>query len=167
MDIIKQILVEDLDTINKRENRDGKPYFNSQFLANHPYLCVGMVAAYVPLAIILWYAPYFGPYWALGITILFIVLASVLLFDIKPVYHFEDIGVLDLRVCYNGEWFVTEPVSDNAISKIIDSQDVSPAIKQEISRLIALKGMISFYDIYHVAYPEVSPQLSGTLAAQN
>lgn len=88
-------------------------------------------------------------------------------FDIKPVYHFEDIGVLDLRVCYNGEWFVTEPVSDNAISKIIDSQDVSPAIKQEISRLIALKGMISFYDIYHVAYPEVSTQLPGTLAAQN
>ncbi|HEM8291571.1 TPA: YlaC family protein [Providencia stuartii] len=167
MDIIKQILVEDLDTINKRENRDGKPYFNSQFLANHPYLCIGMIAAYIPLAVILWYAPYFGPYWTLGITLLFIILASVLLFDIKPVYHFEDIGVLDLRVCYNGEWFVTEPVSENAIRKVLDSNEVSQTIKQEITRLIALKGMISFYDIYHVVYPEVSTPVQGKLVAQN
>ncbi len=32
MDTIKQILVDDLNTINKNEKRDGKPYFNSQFL---------------------------------------------------------------------------------------------------------------------------------------
>ncbi|MGJ3351930.1 YlaC family protein [Providencia sp. Je.9.19] len=167
MNIIKQILIEDLQTINENEKRDGKPYFNSQFLIGHPYLCIGMVAAYIPLAIILWYAPYFGPYWTLGITLLFLILTSVLLFDVKPVYHFDDIGILDLRVCYNGEWFVTEPVSDNAISKILDSKEVNSSIKQEISRLLALKGTISFYDIYHIAFPEVSVPEQAKLATQN
>ncbi|HHR5899908.1 TPA: YlaC family protein [Providencia alcalifaciens] len=167
MDIIKQILIDDLNTINQREQRDGKPYFNSQFLANHPYLCIGMIAAYLPLAVILWYAPYFGPYWTLGITLLFIILASVLLFDIKPIYHFEDIGVLDLRVCYNGEWFVTETVSEDALNKMLESPEVSTANKQEISRLLTLKGSISFYDIYHIAYPEVSMPTQATLVAQN
>ncbi|MFS1539025.1 MAG: YlaC family protein [Candidatus Phlomobacter fragariae] len=38
----------------------------------------------------------------------YFLLAAELLFDIKPVYHFKDIGILDLRVCYNREWFVTE-----------------------------------------------------------
>lgn len=167
MDIIKKILIDDLDAINLREARDGKPHFNSQFLANHPYLCIGMIAAYLPLAIILWYAPYFGPYWTAGITILFIVLASVLLFDVKPVYHFDDIGVLDLRVCYNGEWFVTEPVSETALNQILESKEVPASIKQEISRLLALKGMLSFYDIYHIAYPEIPTPTRAALATQN
>ncbi|SQI33995.1 Inner membrane protein ylaC [Providencia alcalifaciens] len=57
MDIIKQILIDDLNTINQREQRDGKPYFNSQFLANHPYLCIGMIAAYLPLAVNLMVCP--------------------------------------------------------------------------------------------------------------
>lgn len=167
MDIIKQILTEDLDTINRNEKRDGKPYFNSQFIVNHPYLCIGMIAAYVPLAILVWYAPYFGFYWMLGFTALFVILAGVLLFDVKPIYRFEDIGVLDLRVCYNGEWFVTEEVSDSSIRKILDSNEVSQPIKQEINRLMALKGVLSFYDIYHIAYPEVSTQNQTPLATQN
>lgn len=167
MDIIKQILIEDLDTINKNEKRDGKPYFNSQFIANHPYLCIGMVAAYIPLAILVLYAPYFGVYWMLGFTLLFIILGAVLLFDIKPVYRFEDIGVLDLRVCYNGEWFVTEEVSPSSIQKILDSNEVNHAIKQEINRLMALKGTLSFYDIYHIAYPEIPSPTQTTVMAQN
>ncbi|HFS8187148.1 TPA: YlaC family protein [Providencia stuartii] len=167
MDIIKKILIEDLDTINKKEKRDGKPYFNSQFIANHPYLCIGMVAAYIPLAILVLYAPYFGLYWMLGFTALFVILAAVLLFDIKPVYRFEDIGVLDLRVCYNGEWFVTEQVSDASIQKILDSNEVNHAIKQEITRLLELKGMLSFYDIYHITYPEIPSQAKAPLMTQN
>ncbi|EKT58526.1 YlaC family protein [Providencia sneebia] len=167
MDIIQQILTEDLDSINKSEQRDGKPYFNSLFITNHPYLCVGMVAAYVPLAILVLYAPYFGLYWMIGLTALFILLAAVLLFDIKPVYRFEDIGVLDLRVCYNGEWFVTELVSDSAIQKILNANDVSEPIKQEIQRLISQKGMLSFYDIYHIAYPEVSSHVKTSISPQN
>ncbi|SQI33994.1 Inner membrane protein ylaC [Providencia alcalifaciens] len=75
--------------------------------------------------------------------------------------------MLDLRVCYNGEWFVTETVSEDALNKMLESPEVSAANKQEISRLLALKGSISFYDIYHIAYPEVSAPTQVTLAAQN
>lgn len=155
MSIIKNILTEELKTINKKEQRTGKPYFNSQFLSHHPYLCLGMLVCYIILAIVIWYAPYFGPYWLAGFTLIFILLAGVLLFDVKPEYRFEDIGVLDLRVCYNGEWFVTENISDKSLQEILASSEVEASIKQEISRLLKLKGELSFYDIYHIAYPEV------------
>ncbi|MDR5615794.1 MAG: YlaC family protein [Arsenophonus sp.] len=83
----------------------------------------------------------------------FLLLAAALLFDIKPTYRFKDIGILDLRVCYNGEWFVTEKVSDTAINKILAEPTINNAIKTELKRLIKQKNKITFYDIYLLAYP--------------
>lgn len=156
MDNIQTILTDELNNINNKEHRTGKPYFNSQFIVNHPILCLGMLLAYIPLAFLILYAPYFGLSWLIGFTVLFILLAGILLFDIKPIYRFEDIGVLDLRVCYNGEWFVDEIISASCLDKILSSSEVNPQMKQEIIRLQALKGGLSFYDIYHIAYPEIS-----------
>ncbi|PAV11601.1 hypothetical protein CBG25_00220 [Arsenophonus sp. ENCA] len=64
-----------------------------------------------------------------------------------------NIGILDLRVCYNGEWFVTEKVSDTAINKILAEPTINNAIKTELKRLIKQKNKITFYDIYLLAYP--------------
>ncbi|WP_422645897.1 YlaC family protein [Xenorhabdus eapokensis] len=60
MKIIKQILIQDLERINLKEHRDGKVHFNSIFIRHHPYLCLAMVVAYAFLAMLMWYAPYFG-----------------------------------------------------------------------------------------------------------
>ncbi len=54
-----------------------------------------------PLAIILWYALILVLI-GLWVSPFFYCISKCTTFDIKPVYHFEDIGVLDLRVCYNG-----------------------------------------------------------------
>ncbi|OCQ53707.1 Inner membrane protein YlaC [Photorhabdus australis subsp. thailandensis] len=156
MNIIKQILIRDLERINIEEQRDGKPRFNSQFLSNHPYLCLAMLISYLFLATLIWYAPYFGLFSLLGFTILFIVMATVLLFEIRPVYRFDDIGVLDLRVCYNGEWFVSEKISDYALEEILFHPHVPLTMKDEIKHIMKLKGEIHFYDVYIVAFSEQS-----------
>ncbi|MBS9426828.1 YlaC family protein [Photorhabdus akhurstii] len=156
MNIIKQILIQDLERINIEEQRDGKPRFNSQFISNHPYLCLAMVVSYLLLAALIWYAPYFSSLSLLAFTVLFIIMSAVLLFEIKPVYRFDDIGVLDLRVCYNGEWFVSEKISDCAIKELCSHPHVPLAIKDEIKRIIQMKGEIHFYDVYIIAFPEQS-----------
>ncbi|HGJ5863028.1 MAG TPA: YlaC family protein [Arsenophonus nasoniae] len=152
MDMIKVILNANLCQINKQQNRNNRPYLNWQFITSHPYLCIGMIIAYLLTAILIYYTPYFGLYWTIGFTLFFLLLAAALLFDIKPTYRFKDIGILDLRVCYNGEWFVTEEVSDAAINKILTEPTINDAIKTELKRLIKQKSKITFYDIYLLAY---------------
>jgi hypothetical protein len=46
MDAIKSILVKEIEQINRREGRDGKPRFNSEFARTHRYLCLAMFAGY-------------------------------------------------------------------------------------------------------------------------
>ncbi|AOM39473.1 YlaC family protein [Xenorhabdus hominickii] len=157
MNIIKQILIQDLERINLKEHRDGKIRFNSGFISHHPYLCLAMVISYAFLAMLMWYAPYFGAWSLFAFTITFIAMAAVLLFDIKPIYHFEDIDVLDLRVCYNGEWFVNEPVSENAINKILAHPRVPNEVKNDIKHIIKRKHVICFYDVFMIACSEQSP----------
>lgn len=152
MDMIKVILNENLCQINKQEKRNNRPYLNWQFITTHPYLCIGMLITYLLAAILIYYSPYFGLYWTVGCTLFFLLLTAILLFDINPTYHFRDIGILDLRVCYNGEWFITKRVSDNAINKILAEPTINNAIKTELTRLIKQKSKITFYDIYLLAY---------------
>ncbi|MDX7989209.1 hypothetical protein FE392_18160 [Xenorhabdus sp. 12] len=157
MNIIKQILIQDLERINLKEHRDGKVHFNSIFIRHHPYLCLAMVVAYALFAALMLYAPYFGPWSLFAFTVAFIIMAAVLLFDIKPIYHFEDIDVLDLRVCYNGEWFVNERVSQNAVNKILAHPRVPDEMKHDIKRIMKRKHGICFYDVFMLSCSEQSP----------
>ncbi|MEQ4922449.1 YlaC family protein [Proteus hauseri] len=167
MSILKEILERDLDRINRAEKRDGKPHFNSQFLKNHLWLCISMVLSYVLLAALLIYSPYFGLISLTIFTVMFLVMAGVLLFDIKPVYKFEDIGVLDLRVCYNGEWYTFEKISDEAIDEIRQHPAIAQEIKNEIDDIIHKKQEIHFYDIYLMAFdPAIKPLSTSQLSPQ-
>ncbi len=159
MKIIEQILIQDLKRINLKEHRDGKVHLNSVFIRHHPYLCLAMIIAYAFLATLIWHTPYFGAWSLLTLTLAFITMAAVLLFDIKPVYHFEDIDVLDLRVCYNGEWFVNELVSKKAINKILAHPQVPNEIKNDIKRIMQKKQGVCFYDVFMLACSEQSPYL--------
>ncbi|MBD2810792.1 YlaC family protein [Xenorhabdus sp. Vera] len=163
MNIIKQILIQDLERINLKEHRDGKVRFNSIFIRHHPYLCLAMVIAYAFMAALMWYAPYFGTWSLLAFTVAFIAMAAVLLFDIKPVYHFEDIDMLDLRVCYNGEWFVSEQVSKKAINQILTHPQVPSEIKNDIKYIMKKKQSICFYDVFMLTCSEQSPYVQSMI----
>ncbi|MBG6031891.1 YlaC family protein [Proteus hauseri] len=163
MNVLKEILERDLDRINKAEKRDGKPHFNSQFLKNHIWLCISMVLSYILLAALLIYSPYFGVISLVLFTVMFLVMAGILLFDIKPIYKFEDIGVLDLRVCYNGEWYTFEKLSDDAINEIYQHPAISQQIKEDIREIISKKQEIHFYDVYLMAFDPVQQSISASL----
>lgn len=72
--------------------------------------------------------------------------------EIKPVYRFEDIGVLDLRVCYNGEWYFTRALPSHAVADLLAEPSISPLLKARVREILANKGEVDFYDVYDLAY---------------
>lgn len=79
-------------------------------------------------------------------------MSAILMMEIKPVFKFEDIGVLDLRVCYNGEWFFSRALSTQAIDEILNNKNISDDFKLRFKHIISNKGEIDFYDVYDLAY---------------
>jgi hypothetical protein len=85
-------------------------------------------------------------------------MSAILIMEIKPVFKFEDIGILDLRVCYNGEWFFSRALSTQAINEILNSKDINDDLKLRFKHIINNKGEIDFYDVYDLAYLQKKTQ---------
>ncbi|WP_145496236.1 YlaC family protein [Yersinia bercovieri] len=152
MDIIKKILIDDIARINQKEKRDGRLKFNSDFVYNHPYLCLAMLVSYFFVLVLMYLTPYFGTGYMIAFTVFFGLMSAILMMEIKPVFRFEDIGVLDLRVCYNGEWFFSRALSTQAIDEILNNKNISDQFKIRFKHIISNKGEIDFYDVYDLAY---------------
>nr|WP_142012057.1 YlaC family protein [Serratia fonticola] len=152
MDPVKSILVKEIEQINRQEGRDGRPRFNSEFARTHRWLCFAMFAGYFAVIAVMYPVPYMGIYAFLGFTAFVLFMFAMLLIEIKPVYRFEDIGVLDLRVCYNGEWYFTRALSQQSIQALLTTPSIGMAFKQRMQEIIANKGEIDFYDVYDLAY---------------
>jgi hypothetical protein len=58
------------------------------------------------------------------LVVLFVLLNGFFFFDVYPRYRYEDIDVLDFRVCYNGEWYNTRFVPEQLIERILQSPRV-------------------------------------------
>lgn len=77
-------------------------------------------------------------------------------FDVAPRYRFEDIDVLDFRVCYNGEWYNTRFVPPSLIETILHSPQVENEHKAQLQKMMARKGELSFYDVFTLTRAEAS-----------
>lgn len=156
MGMIKNILVAEIEQINQRERRDGKPRFNSEFARNHPYLCLAMFTGYFAVVAVMYPVPYMGIAAFLGFTAFVLFMFAMLLIEIKPTYRFDDIGVLDLRVCYNGEWYFSRALSLQSVQKLLSEPSVNSELKVRVQEIVANKGEIDFYDVYDLAYRKKS-----------
>ena len=58
------------------------------------------------------------------LIVLFVLLNGFFFFDVYPRYRYEDIDVLDFRVCYNGEWYNTRFVPEQLLERILQSPRV-------------------------------------------
>lgn len=166
MDIIKKILTDDIARINQKEKRDGRLKFNSDFVYKHPYLCLAMVVSYIFVLVLMYLTPYFSTSYVIVLTLFFAIMSAILMMEIKPVFKFEDIGVLDLRVCYNGEWFFSRALSMQAIDEILNSQNISDDFKLRFKHIINNKGEIDFYDVYDLAYLQKKSNQSNDLKTE-
>lgn len=158
MDAIRKILIEDIARINIKEKRDGRLKFNSDFVYKHPYLCLAMLLSYVFVLFLIYLTPYLGSGHMIALTTFFTLMSAILIMEIKPVFKFEDIGILDLRVCYNGEWFFSRALSTQAINEILNSKDINDDLKFRFKHIINNKGEIDFYDVYDLAYLQKKTQ---------
>lgn len=144
---IQRLLMQTIDELNIREKRDNRPRFSISFIRNHPGLFVGMyIAWFATLAVMLQSETLAGSVWLL--VVLFALLNGFFFFDVYPRYRYEDIDVLDFRVCYNGEWYNTRFVPQTLIDDILNSPAVSEKEKLQLQQMVARKGALSFYDIY-------------------
>lgn len=167
MDMIKSILVKEIERINQCEGRDGKPRFDGEFARTHRYLCLAMFAGYFAVIAVMYPVPYLGFYAFIGFSAFVLVMSALLLIEIRPVYRFEDIGVLDLRVCYNGEWYFTRELSPHAVQQLLDEPSIGAWFKTRMREIIANKGEIDFYDVYDLAYRKKDQDSAPYIAALN
>ena len=150
---IQRLLTETIESLNTREKRDNKPRFSISFIRKHPGLFIGMyVAFFATLAVMLQSETLSGSVWLL--VVLFILLNGFFFFDVYPRYRYEDIDVLDFRVCYNGEWYNTRFVPAALVEAILISPRVADVNKEKMEKMIVRKGELSFYDIFTLARAE-------------
>lgn len=144
---IQQLLTNTIDELNVKEKRDNRPRFSISFIRNHPWLFVAMYAAFAATFVVMFTSETLvDSVWLL--VVLFVLLNGFFFFDVYPRYRYEDIDVLDFRVCYNGEWYNTRFVPPQLIERILQSPRVAGEQKTQLQKMIATKGELSFYDVF-------------------
>ncbi len=144
---IQRLLTNTIEELNEQEKRDNRPRFSISFIRNHPWLFVAMYAAFLAtLIVMLRSETLVDSVWLL--IVLFVLLNGFFFFDVYPRYRYEDIDVLDFRVCYNGEWYNTRFVPEQLIDGILQSPQVAHEQKAQLQKMIATKGELSFYDVF-------------------
>ncbi|AYY76341.1 hypothetical protein FD428_15950 [Citrobacter sp. TBCP-5362] len=152
---IQRLLTETIDDLNAREKRDNRPRFSISFIRKHPGLFIGMyIAWFATLAVMLQSDTLVDSVWLL--VVLFVLLNGFFFFDVAPRYRYEDIDVLDFRVCYNGEWYNTRFVPPALIHAILQSPHVGSDQKAQLQKMITRKGKLSFYDVFTLTRTETS-----------
>ncbi|MGB7802938.1 YlaC family protein [Buttiauxella sp.] len=144
---IQRLLTDTIEQLNADEKRDNRPRFSISFIRKHPGLFIGMwIGWFATLWVMLESDTLAGSVWLL--VVLFALLNGFFFFDVNPRYRYDDIDVLDLRVCYNGEWYNTRNVPPTLIEKILHSPGVDEQHKSLLHKMVATKGELSFYDIF-------------------
>lgn len=149
---IQRLLTDTIEQLNAEEKRDNRPRFSISFIRKHPGLFIGMwIGWFATLWVMLESDTLSGSVWLL--VVLFALLNGFFFFDVNPRYRYDDIDVLDLRVCYNGEWYNTRNVPPTLIDKILHSPGVDEQKKSLLHKMVAKKGELSFYDIFSLGRP--------------
>ena len=147
MSEIQRLLTQTIDELNAREKRDNRPRFSISFIRNHPGLFIAMYLAFFATLVVMMRSDTLADsVWLLWL--LFALLNGFFFFDVYPRYRYEDIDVLDFRVCYNGEWYNTRFVPPQLIENILHSPNVESQQKEKLQKMIATKGELSFYDVF-------------------
>ncbi|MEL4015558.1 YlaC family protein [Dryocola clanedunensis] len=147
---IQRLLNDTIEQLNVVEKRDNRPRFSISFIRKHPGLFIGMWIGWLATLIVMMQSDTLaGSVWLLNV--LFILLNGFFFFDVNPRYHYSDIDVLDLRVCYNGEWYNTRNVPPQLIEEILQSPQVEEQMKSVLHTMLTRKGELSFYDIFSLS----------------
>lgn len=129
---IQRLLTETIESLNTREKRDNKPRFSISFIQTSGAVYRYVRCFFATLAVMLQSETLSGSVWLL--VVLFILLNGFFFFDVYPRYRYEDIDVLDFRVCYNGEWYNTRFVPAALVEAILNSPRVADVHKEQLQK---------------------------------
>lgn len=144
---IQRLLTNTIEQLNHREKRDNRPRFSISFIRRYPGLFVAMYAGWLATLVVIVKSSTLEDFVWLHVG-LFVLLNGFFFFDINPRYRYEDIDLLDFRVCYNGEWYNTRDVPGELINNIQASSQVSNQQKDLLAKMLVNKKRLTFYDIY-------------------
>ena len=155
MSEIQRLLTQTIDELNTTEKRDNRPRVSISFIRNHPGLFIAMyVAFFATLVVMMRSDTLADSVWLLWL--MFALLNGFFFFDVYPRYRYEDIDVLDFRVCYNGEWYNTRFVPPQLIERILNSSRVDGQSKTQLQKMLSTKGELSFYDVFSLTRSEAA-----------
>ncbi|MEN3754657.1 YlaC family protein [Mangrovibacter sp. SLW1] len=144
---IQRLLSNTIEQLNHSEKRDNHPRFSISFIRRYPGLFVAMYAGWLATLVVVVKSTTLQDFVWLHVA-LFVLLNGFFFFDVNPRYRYQDIDLLDFRVCYNGEWYNTRAVPEELISDIQASSHVSHQQKDLLAKMLVNKKMLTFYDIY-------------------
>lgn len=147
---LNSVLQDELNRINKVENRNDRPYFDVSFIRQYPGLYGLMCFLFVLTMSLLLYSDSFGNIEYIVCVLIFAVCNFFFFFHINPSYQVNDIDRGAWKNCYTGDWYMEVHVRKEFIDSLLNGNILTEAEKKTLISHYEKKGHLYFADIYRL-----------------
>ncbi len=144
------VLQNELDKINRNEQRNDRPYFDVSFIKQYPGLYGLMCFLFILTMGLLMYSDSFGNIEYAVCCIIFAICNFFFFFHINPSYQVKDIDKGAWKNCYTGDWYMEVYVNKEFIASLLEGTVLSEAEKETLRKQYDKKGHLYFADIYRL-----------------
>lgn len=147
---LNTLLQQELDTINRAEKRNDRPYFDISFIRQYPGLYSLMCVLFVVTIGLLIYSDQFGKTEYIVCCAIFAVCNVFFFFHVNPAYRVRDIDRGAWKNCYTGDWYMEVYVREAFIHSLLSGDVLTETEKTRLKAQYAKKGHLYFADIYRL-----------------
>lgn len=147
---LHSLLQQELDQINRAENRNDRPYFDVSFIKQYSGLYGLMCFLFVITMAVLLYSASFGMTEYIVCCAIFAICNFFFFFHIDPAYKVNDIDRGALKNCYTGDWYMEIHVREAFIHSLLSGNVLSEEEKARLKKQYDKKGYLYFADIYRL-----------------
>jgi hypothetical protein len=147
---LNEFLQDELNKINKTENRNDRPYFDVSFIRQFPGLYGLMCALFILTMGLLMYSNSFGNIEYIVCCLIFSVCNFFFFFHINPSYKVNDIDKGAWKNCYTGDWYMEVHVRKEFIDSLLEGDILTDSEKKTLISQYEKKGHLYFADIYRL-----------------
>lgn len=147
---LNEFLQDELNIINKTENRNDRPYFDISFIRQYPGLYGLMCVLFILTMGLLMYSDSFGNIEYIVCCLIFAVCNFFFFFHINPSYKVNDIDKGAWKNCYTGDWYMEVHVRKEFIDSLLEGDILNGSEKKTLISQYEKKGHLYFADIYRL-----------------
>lgn len=149
---LDSLLQQELDLINRAENRNDRPYFDISFIRQYPGLYGLMCFLFIITMAVLLYSSSFGTIEYIVCCVIFAICNFFFFFHINPSYKVKDIDKGAWKNCYTGDWYMEVHVREAFIKTLLSGNVLSDEEKTRLKSQYDKKGYLYFADIYRLRH---------------